>query len=213
MYCKYCGARLPEDAAYCPGCGVRLQTETAQQPLPAEAAAPQSGALQNEQTAAPQTPAVQPSEQPDGQPNAAAQPCGQGSGQPNGAVPGEAMPPAAEPQGGPAPMPGTPVQVVDRTGQPVAVCYAGGSGKRVNGLGLAGMIIGICGIFFGWVPVFGFLLSLTGLLLSAVGLAKRAEYRLNGFAVAGLVLNIVALIPAAQWMIAFFIALFSALAV
>ena len=46
MYCKYCGARLPEDAAYCPGCGVRLQTETAQQPLPAEAAAPQSGALQ-----------------------------------------------------------------------------------------------------------------------------------------------------------------------
>ena len=75
------------------------------------------------------------------------------------------------------------------------------------------MIIGICGIFFGWVPVFGFLLSLTGLLLSAVGLAKRAEYRLNGFAVAGLVLNIVALIPAAQWMVAFFIALFSALAV
>lgn len=110
-------------------------------------------------------------------------------------------------------MPGTPVQVIDRTGQPVAVRYAGGSDKRVNGLGLAGMIIGICGIFFGWVPVFGFLLSLTGLLLSAVGLAKRAEYRLNGFAVAGLVLNIVALIPAAQWMIAFFIALFSALAV
>ena len=25
MYCKYCGARLPEDAAYCPGCGVRLR--------------------------------------------------------------------------------------------------------------------------------------------------------------------------------------------
>lgn len=199
MYCKYCGARLPEDAAYCPGCGVRLQTETAQQPLPAEAAAPQSGALQNEQTAAPQTPAVQPSEQP--------------SGQPHEAAPGEAMPPAAGTQGGPAQMPGTPVQVIDRTGQPVAVRYAGGSDKRVNGLGLAGMIIGICGIFFGWVPVFGFLLSLTGLLLSAVGLAKRAEYRLNGFAVAGLVLNIVALIPAAQWMIAFFIALFSALAV
>lgn len=199
MYCKYCGARLPEDAAYCPGCGVRLQTETAQQPLPAEAAAPQSGALQNEQTAAPQTPAVQPSEQP--------------SGQPHEAAPGEAMPPAAETQGSPAQMPGTPVQVIDRTGQPVAVRYAGGSDKRVNGLGLAGMIIGICGIFFGWVPVFGFLLSLTGLLLSAVGLAKRAEYRLNGFAVAGLVLNIVALIPAAQWMIAFFIALFSALAV
>lgn len=211
MYCKYCGARLPEDAAFCPGCGVRLQTETAQRPLPAEAAAPQSGALQNGQTAAPQTPAVQPSEQPDGQPNAAAQPCGQGSGQTHEAAP--STPPAAEPQGGPAPMPGTPVQVVDRTGQPVAVCYAGGSGKRVNGLGLAGMIIGICGIFFGWVPVFGFLLSLTGLLLSAVGLAKRAEHRLNGFAVAGLVLNIVALIPAAQWMIAFFIALFSALAV
>lgn len=211
MYCKYCGARLPEDAAYCPGCGVRLQTETAQPPLPAEAAAPQSGALQNEQTAAPQTPAVQQAERPSGQINAAAQPCGQGSGQTHEAAP--STPPAAEPQGGPAPMPGTPVQVVDRTGQPVAVCYAGGSDKRVNGLGLAGMIIGICGIFFGWVPVFGFLLSLTGLLLSAVGLAKRAEYRLNGFAVAGLVLNIVALIPAAQWMIAFFIALFSALAV
>ena len=211
MYCKYCGARLPEDAAYCPGCGVRLQTETAQQPLPAEAAAPQSGALQNEQTAAPQTPAVQPSEPPDGQPNAAAQPCWQGSGQTHEAAP--STPPAAETQGSPAQMPGTPVQVIDRTGQPVAVRYAGGSDKRVNGLGLAGMIIGICGLFFGWVPVFGFLLSLTGLLLSAVGLAKRAEYRLNGFAVAGLVLNIVALIPAAQWMIAFFIALFSALAV
>ena len=110
-------------------------------------------------------------------------------------------------------MPGTPVQVVDRTGQPVAVYYAGGSGKRVNGLGLAGMIIGICGLFFSWVPVFGFLLSLTGLLLSAVGLAKHAEHRLNGFAVAGLVLNIVALIPAAQWMIAVCIALFSVLAV
>ena len=198
MYCKYCGARLPEDAAYCPGCGVRLQTETAQQPLPAEAAAPQNGAVQQ-------------NERLGEQPDAAAQPCGQGSGQTHEAAP--STPPAAETQGSPAQMPGTPVQVIDRTGQPVAVRYAGGSDKRVNGLGLAGMIIGICGIFFGWVPVFGFLLSLIGLLLSAVGLAKRAEYRLNGFAVAGLVLNIVALIPAAQWMIAFFIALFSALAV
>lgn len=207
MYCKYCGARLPEDAAYCPGCGVRLQTETAQRPLPAEAAA-QTPA---EQAGAPQNGAVQQNERLGEQPDAAAQPCGQGSGQTHEAAP--STPPAAEPQGSPAQMPGTPVQVIDRTGQPVAVRYAGGSDKRVNGLGLAGMIIGICGIFFGWVPVFGFLLSLTGLLLSAVGLAKRAEYRLNGFAVAGLVLNIVALIPAAQWMIAFFIALFSALAV
>ena len=207
MYCKYCGARLPEDAAFCPGCGVRLQTETAQRPLPAEAAA-QTPA---EQAGAPQNGAGQQNERLGEQPDAAAQPCGQGSGQTHEAAP--STPPAAEPQGGPAPMPGTPVQVIDRTGQPVAVRYAGGSGKRVNGLGLAGMIIGICGIFFGWVPVFGFLLSLTGLLLSAVGLAKRAEYRLNGFAVAGLVLNIVALIPAVLWMVAFFIALFSALAV
>ena len=87
MYCKYCGARLPEDAAYCPGCGVRLQTETAQPPLPAEAAA-----QQNEQTAAPQNGAVQQNERLGEQPDAAAQPCGQGSGQTHEAAP--STPPA-----------------------------------------------------------------------------------------------------------------------
>lgn len=81
--------------------------------------------------------------------------------------------------------------------RPADVYYGrSGSDKPVNGMGLAGMIIGICGIFFSWAPFFGAVLAIVGIILSGVGMAKHARYRLNGFAVAGLVLNIICLIPA-----------------
>lgn len=79
--------------------------------------------------------------------------------------------------------------------------------KPMNGVGLAGMIIGMLSYIFCWVPVLDFILGLIGVILSGVGLSRKERYRLNGFAVAGLVLGIIGLVIGVIYMIAFFAAL------
>lgn len=79
--------------------------------------------------------------------------------------------------------------------------------KPMNGVGLAGMIIGILSYIFCWIPVFDFILGLVGVILSGVGLSRKERFRLNGFAVAGLVLSIIGLVIGFIIMIAFFVAL------
>lgn len=64
--------------------------------------------------------------------------------------------------------------------------------KKINVFGLVGMIIGIVSCFVsGYV---GIVISIVGLVFSAIGLKRMKECRLNGFAIAGLVLSIVALV-------------------
>ena len=79
--------------------------------------------------------------------------------------------------------------------------------KPMNGVGLAGMIVGILSYIFCWVPVLDFILGLVGVILSGVGMSRKANYRLNGFAVAGLVLSIIGLFIGLIYMIVFFVAL------
>lgn len=61
-----------------------------------------------------------------------------------------------------------------------------------SGKGLAGFILGIISVCLCWIPFLGLILSVIAIILS--GLGMRAEKR--GFAIAGLVLGIIALIPA-----------------
>lgn len=79
--------------------------------------------------------------------------------------------------------------------------------KPMNGIGLAGMIIGILSYIFCWVPVFNFILGLIGVILSGVGLSRKARFRLNGFAITGLVLSIIGLFIGLIYMTAFFVVL------
>ena len=66
------------------------------------------------------------------------------------------------------------------------------SKKKMNVFGLVGMIIGIVSCFIsGYV---GIAVSIVGLVFSSIGLKRKKECRLNGFAVAGLVLSIIALV-------------------
>ena len=66
--------------------------------------------------------------------------------------------------------------------------------KPMNGLGLAGMIVGIISYIFCWIPFLGLVLGVVGTALSGVGMSRRAAYKLNGFAVAGLVLGIIGIV-------------------
>ena len=77
--------------------------------------------------------------------------------------------------------------------------------KPMNKLGLAGMILGILSYAFSWVPVLGFLLGLIGVCLSGVAMSVRAYCRLNGFAIAGLVLSIIGLVGGFTYTIVLFV--------
>ena len=71
--------------------------------------------------------------------------------------------------------------------------------KPVNGLGIAAFVIGIVSLFFGF---FLLILPITGIVLGTVAVVRRAYYRLNGLAIAGLVISCVA---CAFWLILFLI--------
>lgn len=66
------------------------------------------------------------------------------------------------------------------------------SKKKMNVFGLVGMIIGIVSCFMSGYA--GIVVSIAGLVFSSIGLKRKKECRLNGFAVAGLVMSIVALV-------------------
>jgi hypothetical protein len=66
-----------------------------------------------------------------------------------------------------------------------------------NGLGVAGFVTGLLGLIFCWVPALGIVLAVVGVILSGVGIATgKKKGASTGLAIAGLVLGIIALIPA-----------------
>jgi hypothetical protein len=71
---------------------------------------------------------------------------------------------------------------------------AAASTKKLEIYGLLGFIFSV----FGWIPVIGFLFSIVGLVLSAVSLHKfknnPQDYKGKGFAIAGLIIGILAFI-------------------
>lgn len=117
MFCRHCGASLPEDAAFCPRCGQPLEAPRAARPQPA---------------------------------------------------------------------------------QP----YPAQDERPVNQLGLAGMITAIVALF---VPFLGFFAAIAAIVLSGIGLSRRAQYRMNGFATAGLIIGILALLPTLAMVVTLFV--------
>ncbi len=71
------------------------------------------------------------------------------------------------------------------------------SSSGTNGLGVAGFVCGLVGLIFFWIPFLGIILALLGVTMGGIGMqqAKRTNSA-PGLAIAGLVLGIVALIPA-----------------
>jgi hypothetical protein len=66
-----------------------------------------------------------------------------------------------------------------------------------NGLGTAGFVTGLLGLIFCWVPALGIILALLGVIMGGVGIsAGKKKGASTGLAIAGLVLGIIALIPA-----------------
>ena len=66
-----------------------------------------------------------------------------------------------------------------------------------NGLGVAGFVTGLLGLIFCWVPGLGILLAVLGVIMGGVGIALgKKKGAPVGLAIAGLVLGIIALIPA-----------------
>lgn len=71
-----------------------------------------------------------------------------------------------------------------------------GAGRPVNTAGIAGFVVGIAALFLLLWIVMNIVLSFIGLVVSGVGMSLRRAHRLSGFAIAGLVVNIVALLLA-----------------
>jgi hypothetical protein len=66
-----------------------------------------------------------------------------------------------------------------------------------NGLGVAGFVTGLLGLLFCWVPVLGIILALLGVIMGGVGIPQgKKKGAPTGLSIAGLVLGIIALIPA-----------------
>ena len=62
--------------------------------------------------------------------------------------------------------------------------------QKTNGLGVAGFLLALINLFLLWIPGIGAILCFLSLLFSFLGLFKAPR----GFAIAGFVLSIVALI-------------------
>ena len=103
-----------------------------------------------------------------------------------------AAPPPADPFGG-------------RAAPPAANYSPPARQKPINIAGIAGLAVGIVACFFLIFPVINILLPFTGLAASGVGMSKRRVRRLNGFAIAGLVVGLSALSFAALDTLLFFL--------
>ena len=89
---------------------------------------------------------------------------------------------------------GTPQKRGEYAPQPVFVQVPAQPG---NGLGVAGFVTGLLGLIFCWVPALGIILALLGVIMGGVGIATGKKKGASiGLAIAGLVLGIIALIPA-----------------
>ena len=78
--------------------------------------------------------------------------------------------------------------------------------KPINNLGIAGMIVGLVSLWLSWVLFLGLVASIVAIAISGVALSRRNSYRMNGFAVAGLVLGLVALLPSILYVVIFIVA-------
>ena len=78
--------------------------------------------------------------------------------------------------------------------------------KPINNLGIAGMVVGLISLWLSWVLFLGLVASIVAIAISGVALSRRNSYRMNGFAVAGLVLGLVALLPSILYVVIFIVA-------
>lgn len=77
-----------------------------------------------------------------------------------------------------------------------------GNKKKEGLMGIISLGLGILALIICWVPVCGFIVSLTAIVVSIVALKTAAK---KGFAIAGLVLGILALILSVVVFFSFFI--------
>lgn len=63
--------------------------------------------------------------------------------------------------------------------------------KKINAFGIAGFVVSLVSLYLG---IYFCIASVVGLVLSIVGMVQSKKYRLNGFAIAGLVLGIISLL-------------------
>ena len=95
----------------------------------------------------------------------------------------------AVPQQGYAPVP--------QQGYAPQTVFVQAPAKPGNGLGVAGFVTGLLGLIFCWVPFLGIVLALLGVIMGGVGITTgKKKGASTGLAIAGLVLGIIALIPA-----------------
>ncbi len=69
--------------------------------------------------------------------------------------------------------------------------------KPVNGLGIASFVIGIVTLLIGFISIIAYhfsfsFSSVVGIILGAIAVFRHEKYRLNGLAIAGLVMSCVA---------------------
>lgn len=63
--------------------------------------------------------------------------------------------------------------------------------RKVNVLGIIGFVVALLSL---WLSTYYCIASIVGIILSAVAMGMSKKYRLNGFAIAGLVISIVSLL-------------------
>jgi hypothetical protein len=63
-----------------------------------------------------------------------------------------------------------------------------------GGISIAGFILSLLALVFCWIPFLGLALAVLGIIISAMGMQKGRSFK--GLAIAGLIISIVAVIPA-----------------
>jgi hypothetical protein len=64
--------------------------------------------------------------------------------------------------------------------------------QKSGGFSIAGFVIGFLALILCWIPFFGLIIAILGIIFSSLGMKKN----LRGLAIAGLVISIIAVIPA-----------------
>ena len=92
-------------------------------------------------------------------------------------------------------------------GVPTHNMYLAGNGmmpqeqpKSANGFGIAGFVVSLLSLWFGILFV---IVPIAGLSLSIVGMVRAKNHRLNGLAIAGLVLGIISTLIWSLWWLIF----------
>lgn len=110
----------------------------------------------------------------------------------------------ADPSGpGPQYYPPPPGQQPPYPPHPYGYGYPPMVAQPSNGMGTAGFVCGLLGLVLCWFPFVGLALGVVGVILSGVGMSNgRRTGASTGLAIAGLVLGLISLIPAAIILVA-----------